>query len=53
MRADQKLHVPVVLTSEEVAAILSRMGGTAQVVPLSSTGADGAAWKPSGSGART
>ena len=32
VRADQKVHVPVVMTREEVAAVLSLMDGTAQLV---------------------
>jgi len=32
VRADQKINVPVVMTREEVAAVLSLMDGTAQVV---------------------
>jgi integron integrase len=32
MRADKRLHAPVVMTREEVAAILSLMHGTAQLV---------------------
>jgi len=32
VRADKKIHVPVVMTREEVAAVISLMDGTAQVV---------------------
>ena len=32
VRADKKINVPVVMTREEVAAVISLMGGTAQVV---------------------
>lgn len=32
VRADKKINVPVVMTREEVAAVLSLMGGTAQLV---------------------
>lgn len=32
VRADQKVHVPVVMTREEVAAVLALMDGTAQLV---------------------
>lgn len=32
VRADQKVHVPVVMTREEVAAVLSLMDGTSQLV---------------------
>jgi hypothetical protein len=32
LRASKKLHVPVVMTRDEVAAVLARMAGTAQLV---------------------
>ena len=32
VRADKKINVPVVMTREEVAAVISLMDGTAQVV---------------------
>jgi site-specific recombinase XerD len=32
VRADKKLNVPVVMTREEVAAVISRMDGTAQMI---------------------
>ena len=32
VRADKKVHIPVVMTREEVAAVLSLMGGTSQLV---------------------
>jgi hypothetical protein len=53
VRAAKKITVPVVMTREEVAAIISLMDGTAQLRPNCSTGAVGALWKPSGSGSRT
>jgi hypothetical protein len=53
MRADQQINVPVVMTRAAVAAVLSLMDGTAQVVAKLLYGAAGASRKPSGSGART
>lgn len=42
VRADRKINVPVIMTREEVAAVLSLMDGTAQLVanPLRERAAD-------------
>jgi hypothetical protein len=59
VRADEKVHVPVVMTREEVAAVLSLMDGIPQLVakllwlPSSSTGAGCASWRQCGCGSRT
>jgi hypothetical protein len=53
VRADKKINVPVVMTREEVAAVISLLEGTAQLVPNFSTGAACASGKRSGCGLRT
>lgn len=53
VRTDQQIHVPVVMTREEVAAGIWLMDGTANWSPIPSTGAVCTSWKPSGSGSRT
>jgi hypothetical protein len=51
--ADKKINVPVVMTREAVAAVLSRMDAPPTWWPHCSMGAANASWKPSGSGLRT
>ena len=46
MRASTKIKVPVVLTREEVAAVLALMDGTIQRVARSSTSVGGVTWQP-------
>jgi hypothetical protein len=53
IRADKKVNVPVVMTREEVAAIIALLGGPPRWRPNGSTGAGYASWKPCGSGAKT
>jgi hypothetical protein len=51
VRADKKLNVPVVMTREEVATVISLLEGTGW--PNCSTAVACASWKPSASGSRT
>ena len=53
IRADKKVNVPVVMTREEVAAIIALLEGTPNSWPNCSTGAGSASWKPCGFGSRT
>jgi hypothetical protein len=53
IRADKKVNVPVVMTREEIAAIIALLDGTPNRGPNYSTGAGSASWKPSGSGSKT
>ena len=53
VRADKKLNVPVVMTRDEVAAVISLLDGTAPLVANLLTGAACASWTPSGSECRT
>jgi hypothetical protein len=53
IRADKKVNVPVVMTREEVAAIIALLDGTPSWWPNCSTGAGYASWKPFGSGSKT
>jgi hypothetical protein len=50
VRADQKINVPMVMTRDEVAAVLSRMDGTAHLVAKFLYGAACASWKPPAQG---
>jgi hypothetical protein len=52
-RADKKLNVPVALTRDEVAALISLLYGPPNSWPNFSPGAARVSWKPSGSGSRT
>jgi site-specific recombinase XerD len=53
VRADKKINVPVVMTREEVAAVLSLMDGTAQVVATLLYGSGLRIMEAPGSGSRT
>jgi Phage integrase, N-terminal SAM-like domain len=49
IRASKRINVPVVMTREEVAAVLARMDGTAQLVAKSSSlGVGCVSWQRSG-----